>query len=108
MILNIKAKNLELTPSIKTYIEEKILPLGNFLKKWEEEGAVEVDFEIARTTNHHHKGEVFYAEINMTVAGKLLRADCDGEDVHAVVDKVKDKIKKEVVSFKEKEEETRA
>lgn len=104
MILNIKAKNLELTPSIKIYIEEKILPLSNFIKKWDEEGSVEADFEIARSTKHHHKGNVFYAEINMTIGGKFLRANCEGDDVHAVVDLVKDKIKKEVVNFKEKEE----
>ncbi|MDD5547508.1 MAG: ribosome-associated translation inhibitor RaiA [Candidatus Pacebacteria bacterium] len=102
MELKIELENLDSTPSIKEYIEDKILPLGSILKKWEEEGSVLARFELSRSTNHHHKGDVYYAEVNLTVGGKLLRAECEGDDVHGVIDKVKDKIKKEAVSFKEK------
>lgn len=102
MILNIKAKNLDLTPSIKEYIEKKIGSISHFIQRWEEEGAVEADFELSRTTRHHHKGKVFYAEINLNIGGKFLRAEYSGEDIHEVVDKVKDEIKREVVKFKEK------
>lgn len=105
MIINIKAKNLELTPSIKEYIEEKLLSLSHFIQKWEEEGAVEADFELARSTQHHHKGNVYFAEVNLSLGGKLLRAKFEGDDPHEVVDKVKDKIKTEIIKFKEKSEE---
>ena len=107
MVLNIKTKNLELTPSIKEYIENKILPLANFVKRWEEEGSVEADFELARSTQHHHKGMVYYAEVNLSLGGDLLRAGHEGEDIYEVVDKVKDKIKKELLVFKERAEKKR-
>ncbi|TSC96521.1 MAG: Uncharacterized protein Athens071426_475 [Parcubacteria group bacterium Athens0714_26] len=102
MILNIKSKNLELTSSIKEYIEEKILSIGRIIKKWDEEGAVEIDFEIARASQHHHKGKVYYAEINMALGGKLLRAEYYAEDIHEAVDKVKDMVKKEIIRYKGK------
>lgn len=102
MVLNIKAKNLDLTPAIKKYIEDKIFSIEHFIKKWDKEGAVEVDFELSRTSRHHHKGNVYYAEINLVLGGKLLRAEYSGEDAREAVDKVKDKIKKEIISYKEK------
>lgn len=102
MNLDIKATNLELTPSIKEYIETKILGLSKFIEKWEKIGAVETRFELARTTNHHNKGDVYYAEINITLDGKLVRAEASGEDAHAVIDKVKDTIKKEIAKLKGK------
>ncbi len=100
MHLDIKAKNLELTPSIKEYIEAKIALLSKFTEKWEKTGAVSAKFELARKTNHHHKGEVFHAEINIILGGKLLRAEYSGEDAHEVVDKVKDIIKEEIIKLK--------
>jgi putative sigma-54 modulation protein len=100
MHLDIKAKNLELTPSIKEYIEAKIDSLSKFIEKWEKTGSVVADFELARTTNHHHKGEVFYAEINIVLGGKLLRAEHSGSEAHEVIDKVKDTIKEEIIKLK--------
>ncbi len=102
MTLNIKTKNLELTPSIKTYIENKILPLSRFVERWEKRGSVEVNFELARTTQHHHKGDVYYAEVNLSLGGKLLRTEYSGEDIHEVVDRAKDKIKEELITYKKK------
>lgn len=104
MNINIKATNLELTPFIKEYIESKILSLSKFIEKWEKIGAVDVKFELARTTNHHHKGKVYYAEINLALGGKMLRAEHSGEDIHEVIDKIKDIIKEEIIEFKKQAE----
>ncbi|MDD5431105.1 MAG: ribosome-associated translation inhibitor RaiA [Candidatus Pacebacteria bacterium] len=108
MRLDIELKNLDSTPSIKEYIEERILALDQYTKRWEEEGAVSAKFELARTTNHHHKGRVYYAEINLTMGGKFLRAEDEGDDVHAVIDKVKDRIKEEILKYKGKKENVRS
>ena len=77
MDIIIKAKNLDLTPSIKEYIEIKIGSLDHFLTRFENQGEIKVEIEIARTTNHHLHGEVFYAEANLHVQKKILSADGD-------------------------------
>ena len=81
MKINIKAVNLDLTPAITVYIEEKINRLEKFvsgegIKEWDEhnQAAMEADVEIARTTNHHRHGDVYRAEINLKVPGRIIRA----------------------------------
>ena len=59
MNIIIKAKNLDLTPSIKEYIEIKIGSLNHFLTRFENQGKIKIEVEIARITNHHRHGEIF-------------------------------------------------
>lgn len=105
MNLDIKATNLELTPSIKEYIETKVLGLSKFIEKWEKIDAVETRFELAKISNHHNKGDIYHAEANITLDGKFVRAEAEGEDAYAVIDKVKDTMKKEITKLKSKEDE---
>jgi len=105
MNLDIKCTNLELTPSIKEYIETKTSGLSKLMGKWEKIGAVEARFELARTSNHHNKGDVYHAEMNLTLDGKFIRAEADGEDAYAVIDKAKDIMKKEISKLKDKEDD---
>ena len=104
MNLNIKATNLELTSAIRQYIETKVSGLSRFLEKWEKLGKVNAKFELARTTNHHSKGEVFYAELNLNLGKKMLRAEHSADDAYKAIDKVKDVMKEEIIKFKEKSE----
>ena len=101
MKINIKATNLELTPSIIQYVNDKINSVDKFLKKFEERTEIEIFVEIARTTRHHHKGDVFRAEANMQLPGKILRADHEDWDIRVAIDKVKDKLQQEVKKYKE-------
>jgi len=104
MNLDIKATNLELTPAIKRYIETKLSGLSRFLEKWEKLGKVKAKFELAKTTNHHNKGEIFYAEMNLNLGEKMLRAEHSADDAYKAIDKVKDIIKEAIIEFKEKSE----
>jgi len=107
MKINIKATNLDLTPSIVRYIEEKISSTEKFLEKFENKSEAEVFVEIARTTNHHRKGEVFRAEANMELPGKVLRADHEDWDIRVAIDKVKDKFQAEIKKYKEIKDDKR-
>lgn len=101
MKLTLKGTNLELTPSIRTFIEDKIGSLDKFIKKYEALGEVKAEVEIARTTKHHRKGNIFYAEVNLHLPKKTLRAEFEGTDVRSTIDKVKDKLKSEIGKYKE-------
>lgn len=111
MKINIKAVNLDLTPAIRTYIEEKINSLekfisGDALKEWDEhnQAAVEADVEIARSTHHHRQGDVYRAEVNLKVPGRLLRAEAEQWDMRVAIDQIKDELQIELKKYKNKQE----
>ena len=102
MKIIIKITNLELTPAINKYIEEKIGSLDKFLsKKFEKDGEIKIDIEIARTTKHHKSGNVFYAEATMRLGSKVLRAENSGPDLRASVDIIKDTLRQSIQKHKE-------
>lgn len=101
MNLNIKTKNFELTPSIRTYIEEKVEYIDRLIKTLDSTGACEMNFEAGKESNHHNKGAIFYAEANLKVPGKLIRVKKTNEDLHAAIDEVKQVLAEEVKEYKE-------
>lgn len=102
MKINIK-KNLDVTASLQTYIEEKLAPLAKFIKKFEEAGEVELWLELSRTTRHHHKGgEVYLAVADLRLPGKILRAEEYADDVRKAIDRARDTMRSEIEKYKEK------
>lgn len=102
MRIIIETAGLEVTPVLKTYIENKLGPLGRFIKRFEKESEAEIFLEISRITRHHHKGLVFAAEANLKIGGIALRAEANAEDVRAAIDAIKDELKREISHLKEK------
>ncbi len=100
MRLQLKSTNLEITPTIKAYINEKIGSLGKLLEKLELEGGVLTRIEVGRTSMHHNKGEVYRAEVNLDLPQKMIRAEYESDDLYAAVDAVKDMLRKEIIKYK--------
>jgi putative sigma-54 modulation protein len=95
MNINIKATHIELTPSIKEYIEEKIGGLGKYIV------ASEAHVELARD-KHHQTGLVFHSDINLIVGNKVMHAEAEGEDAYAAIDLLIPKLKEQIGKFKDK------
>lgn len=100
MIINITAKNFELTPAIREYIEKKTQYLEKFLSEEINTGSVRIDFEVAKTTRRQQKGNIFYAEANLKISGAVLRAEKTAENLRAAIDQVKDALALEIKRFK--------
>jgi len=100
MKIIIKSTNLDLTPALKEYIEGKIGALRKFVSRFDLEGAVEARVEVARTTKHHLKGKVLRAEVNLDLPGRVLRAEDEDYDVRVAIDRVRDKLKREIEKYK--------
>jgi len=83
---------------------EKIGSLERFLKSFEKNHEITVFVEIARTTKHHRKGDVFYAEamFETVPGGKKMRATATAPDIRVAIDQVKEKLKKEIRRYKDK------
>ncbi len=88
--LNLKVTNCELTPSLRSYVTDRIDSLAKFIDK--SDGSVLFDVEIGKETRHHRHGEFYRAEINLRLAGKELRAEAQSEDLYASIDKARDEI----------------
>jgi len=101
MKINIKATSLDLTESINNYIESKLWSLNKLVEKWDLEGVVQAYVEIARTTQHHHKGPVYRAEVNLTLPGKMLRAEAEDWDVRVAIDEAKNELQRQIKKYNE-------
>jgi len=99
MRIDLKIKNFELTPSIKIYLEEKLNSVARLLPK---DDSILADVELAKTTKHHQKGDIFKAEINLTMPGRLIRAVAEEWDLRAAIDAMKDELQREITNNKEK------
>jgi putative sigma-54 modulation protein len=77
MQISIMGTNMDLSPSIKEYIDEKIGNLEKYLGKIDQ---AKVELERDR---HHHTGNVMRAEVMLVVGGKVMRADASSEDIYA-------------------------
>ncbi len=102
MNIHIKATDLDLTPSLKAYVDLKLGALKKYVKKFEAKSEVEMRLELARTTRHHRKGNVFKAEANILLPKKMLRAEDTNSDIRVAIDRLRDTLKTEIEKYKER------
>ena len=100
MKIIIKTTNIDLTPSFKAYIEKKLSYVPRLLKRLDEKDAAEMRVEAARITRHHKSGDVFRAEINLDLPGRVLRAEARAGDAREAIDLVKNILWMEIVKYK--------
>lgn len=102
MKINIK-KNLDMTPSLATYVHEKLAPLAKFIQQFDKTGEAELWLELLRTTRHHGKGEeVFLAVADLRLPHKILRAEEYADDIRKAIDRARDTLKLEIEKYKTK------
>ncbi|MDQ3244935.1 MAG: ribosome-associated translation inhibitor RaiA [bacterium] len=103
MQINLNGKNIELTTAIHDYVEKRMTNLGKLLTKVKENGAdVYVNFEVAKTTNHHKGGEFFHADCLINLDGKKFHASANEEDLYVAIDSVKDSLFREINKDKDR------
>lgn len=100
MKLNIKATDLELNDAMRTYIDDKIASISKWVKRYDKGDDLLLNLEIARTTKHHHKGDVFYAEITLQLPDRVIRAEVHDSDVKKALLKVRNLVKRDLRKYK--------
>lgn len=100
MKILLQAKNIELTPAIREWVEIKVGMIGKLIPDKEEQLA-EARVEVGKPSRHHQSGPVFYAEINLKIGKELLRANEENLDLRTAVDRARDKIERQLRKDKE-------
>lgn len=99
MRIDISAKNIELTNPLKVYIDKKIGSLQRFVKRFDD-GTLLIDVEVGRSTRHHKHGDIYYAELNLHLPGKTLRAEHDDNDVRVSINRARKILIREIRKYK--------
>ncbi len=103
MKINIKTTNIELTPQLRQYIEEKIGELDKFIQHID--GCVEAWVEVGKPSFRHRKREdAFYVEVNIRLPGQGVRSVAKGSDLNLTIDQVKDELQRLLKRYKGKRE----
>lgn len=96
MQITIEHHDLEITDALRNYAEEKV----TLLEKYAD--IIKADVELGRE-GHHQKGEIYICEVHVFVAGKDFFVKREEEDIYKAIDKVKDHLKNELTTWKDKQ-----
>ncbi len=96
MELQITAKNMDLLPAARSYIERKLGKLSRHLPNITE-ARVEVSEESTKSRKHH-----FATQVTINSNGTLLRGEERGEDVYTAIDRVEAVMNRQIERFKGK------
>lgn len=99
MNINIKTTAITLTPAISDYTNKRLDKIASLLQ---DDSSVQCDIELAKTTGHHNKGDIFKAEIHIVGAGNTIYASVEKDDLYAAIDIVRDEVVNKLSSEKNK------
>ena len=98
--LSILCKDFDLTEAISSHATEKLSLLHKYLP--EQAATAKFDLRLGKTTNHHHNGKIFYAEVSIKTPEKNFGALVEAEDIYAAIDILKDDIAHNIAHYKDK------
>jgi len=106
MQIIIKGTKIELTKTLKDFVEEKIKDLEKFFEfKIKQDFEVKAFIEIGKTSKRHRKGDIFFAECQIFLPGKGVRAVAEREDLKLAICEVKDELQVQLKKYKETQKE---
>lgn len=97
MNISLQWNNVELTDKQKEYINSKIESLSKFF-----DNIIAARIDVGMENNHHQKGKVYYAHVNLQVPGKTLRVEENEPTIEKAIDKAKDDLQRQLKDYKSK------
>lgn len=94
----VRKKNLEMTPELTNYIDDKIVrPLERFLARQKFSEFAVLNLAIGRSTLHHRKGKIYQGKADLKHKKGVLHAEAESENPRSVCDLLKEELEKEIV-----------
>src|SRR3989344_1106072 len=107
MKIILSGKNIKLDEPLKVFVEDKIGGLEKLFGPSASSGQAQLEarVEIGLPSKHHRSGRIYYAEVNLKVGGKLLRATCQHEDLRNAIVDVKNELQSRIKKLKNKKKD---
>lgn len=109
MQISLKGTNIQILESTREYVDRKLVRTAEKFFKPARQLAggdggdsVALSIEVEKTTNHHKKGNIFRAEVNLKTGKVSLRAESTAETLTNAIDEVEYELSREIKKFKEK------
>lgn len=102
MRIDIKSRNLDIDSTLVEYVEKKIGSVSRFTERFDKKEELIAFIELARTSKHHKKGNVFYAEVTLNLPGARIRVEHTATNIRLAINSVKDELQSRVKKYKEK------
>ena len=102
MNVTYKAENLELTPDVRAYAEEKLEAVQKLLSNYAPEN-VACDVALVKD-DAHQSGNIYRADVTVHAGSEHVHAVGHGESLMAALDEVKDELARRIRREKDKEE----
>lgn len=99
MNLTISGHHLEVTPAIRSHVENKL----NRMKR-NFDNVIDISVLLA-VDNNSDKDKRQRAEIKMNISGKTIHAESAAQDLYAAIDILMDKLDRQLVKHKTKSKE---
>ncbi|NCN52251.1 ribosome-associated translation inhibitor RaiA [Candidatus Parcubacteria bacterium] len=99
-ITHIQGSNIEVTDTLRTLVEQKFAKLGKFIG---DRPDVTCDIELEKMTGSH-SGNIFRAEVNIRVGGKLYRAEATTDQIEKSIDQMRNEVEREIRKAQSKEQ----
>ncbi|MFB6226444.1 MAG: ribosome hibernation-promoting factor, HPF/YfiA family [Candidatus Paceibacteria bacterium] len=96
MVINIQFTDVESTDALRNYAHDKIEGLQKYF-----DNIQQADVDVGRTTDHHQKGDVYYAKAKLHVPGDMIRVKKETTDLYKAIDKVRDHMTVELKEYKD-------
>ncbi len=91
MQLSVKARNLEITPALRAYAEEKLSRLTRYLENI-------VTIHVVLSVEKHRQ----IAEVTLRVRDLTIRAEEESNDLYSSIDLVAEKLERQILRYKER------
>lgn len=98
-IIDIRGLNIELTDALHAFVHEKLRALEKLCESY---SPCDVSVEIGKITPAQHKGNIWRAELRMTIPGNSFHIERVTDDLYAAIDLAKDALKQQIVDYKRK------
>ncbi|NLJ84096.1 MAG: ribosome-associated translation inhibitor RaiA [Halanaerobiaceae bacterium] len=94
MKVMIYGKNIDVTPALKSYVEEKVKKLGKYFHEAVNNDAQEAYVSMEVERDRH------IVEVTVYINGLILRGEEDSNDMYASIDGVIEKLERQVRKYK--------
>jgi putative sigma-54 modulation protein len=97
--VSISARNMEVTPRLSEYVEQKVGKLDRYLP-WIDDARIDLTVEKTRSAAHRQ-----VAQLTVRSRGTILRAEERTQDMFASIDAVLDKMYRQIARYKGKRQD---